>query len=103
MALTINLNIRFIDSHLSTEGEKTIMATLADITAALDTLQADTDAKNAQVTSDLAALAKQITDLQAQIAAGGSVTPADLDSVLAKITGIDDKVKAIDPAASPAA
>lgn len=82
-----------------------IMATVADLQAAVDKLTADTAAEKAEAlaaqqasTDAIKTLADQVTALKAQVAAGTGINAVDLDPILAKIQSIDTAVQAIIPA-----
>jgi hypothetical protein len=64
------------------------MATLADVTAALQALNDKADAAKA-------ALDAEIARVEAIIAAGGGVTSADLQTIVDNLTGVSNKVDAI--------
>lgn len=64
------------------------MATLKDVTAALDTLNTKADAAKT-------ALDAEIARIEALIAAGTAATPADLQTIVDALTGVSTKVDAI--------
>ena len=72
-----------------------IMSAITDFAAKTQTQFDDITASLANIVADEANLAKQITDLQAQLAAGSStLTPADqaaLDTVVANATALASK------------
>lgn len=61
------------------------MATIADLNAKADALQAALDAEQDQIAKVIGDLKKANADLQAIIDAGGVVTAADLDALSAKL------------------
>lgn len=80
-----------------------VMATLQEV---LDAVEGDKEAVEAaaqRVSDDLAALSQQVADLQAQVAQGGGVTEADLQSVKDAIDTVTGEAAAIDPDAAPEA
>jgi septal ring factor EnvC (AmiA/AmiB activator) len=80
-----------ITSTLSRLEQK--MSALEDAVAALE---ASTDAVVARVQADHDALSKQISDLQAQLDAGG-LTQAQEDALAARLAALQAKQDAIDP------
>ncbi len=71
------------------------MATLADVQAALASVNDSITAERSEVQGKLTALADQVKALQAQIANGGAVTSADLDSVVTSIQAMQTGVQNI--------
>lgn len=66
-----------------TLNQKIIMATLAEISAKADQLQASLDAEQQQILDAIAALEQIVLDLQGQLADGG--TEAERQAVLDKL------------------
>lgn len=62
------------------------MASIQELSAKVDELQVDLDAKQEQIASALASLQQTVTDLQAQLADGG--TPEDRQAVLDKLNAV---------------
>mgnify|MGYP001463891271 CR=1 FL=1 len=75
------------------KGE-TIMATLQEITDKLAAIPPVLDA----IVADEQGLRDQIAALQAQIAAGGTITEAQLDPILAQADAVLARLQAIDAA-----
>lgn len=73
------LNILKLQNHK-------IMATIAELSAKADELQAALDTEQQQIADAIAALQTVITDLQGQLAAGG--TEAERQAVLDKMNAI---------------
>lgn len=76
------------------------MATLAEVQAGLDALQAASDSEHQQavvVLQKVTDLEAEVAALKAQIDAGTAATPADLDGLLTRITAIKDGVSGIIP------
>lgn len=73
-----------------------LMAAVTD----LKTLAADLDVETNAVAAKIDAEMAQIADLKAQIAAGSPVSQADLDSIVASLGPVSDRLKALgaDPA-----
>ena len=66
------------------QGSDEVMATLNEVKAAVEELQASAQS----VEDGLDGLVVLITDLRAQVAAGGGVTEAQLDEVMAGIEAV---------------
>lgn len=81
--------------HLLTHLEGNVMATLQELNDKLAGLATDIAAEKAQVQAGVTDLKGQIQALKDQIAAGGTITAADLDVAIAKIDAIDAGVKDI--------
>jgi peptidoglycan hydrolase CwlO-like protein len=75
-----------------------LMASVADLSAELDTVKADLAALISGVGTEVGSLQSQIAALQAQIASGTGITAAQLDPVLASAQAIDAQIKAATPA-----
>jgi predicted nucleic acid-binding Zn-ribbon protein len=88
--LTLHRAIREI-----AQKQETIMATVQELKDAITQLATDIAAEKAEVQALLDALKAQVKALQDQIAQGGTITTADLDPVLAAITGLQTGVKDI--------
>lgn len=91
-----NVKLDLILNAVQTLGDN-IMTQLSDIQAKADKAFADSAAAHAaaaQAFTDAAAkldaLAQQITDLQAQVAAGGTVSQADLDALQLDVNSQSD-------------
>lgn len=78
---------------VKTLGEKT-MTTLSDLQAKVDKASADAQTAFSDGATKLDALAKQVSDLQAQIAAGQTVDPAELAAVSAELSTQSDALEA---------
>jgi hypothetical protein len=78
------------------------MAQVADVEAALASIQTDLTTLINSVSAEVTAFNTKITDLQAQIAAGGSITAAQLDPLITHAQAIDAAIKAATPATPPA-
>jgi phage shock protein A len=65
---------------------------MADIQAALDSLESKVDSATTRVTTDVESMKAKIADLQAQVDAG-TATPAQVD----QLARLQAKVDAIDP------
>lgn len=63
-----------------------LMAQIDDLIAQVTDLQATIDATQAKIAAAIAAFEQSIADLQAQIAAGGAATPAQLQSISDALT-----------------
>lgn len=72
-----------------------VMATLQELTTKLDGLQAALDAEQAQIAAAIAALQATVADLQAQIADGA--TPAQLQTIIDRITAIQTDLEGTVP------
>lgn len=83
-------------NSLLTQGEM-IMATMQDLQTAITQVTTDAAIAKAAVVTTMTGLATQVATLQAQVAAGSGVTPADLDTLLATINNADVQVKDIIP------
>ena len=90
----LEYDIQAVRSRISLM-EKRIMATLAEVVAALAAAKTTAEEERAEVVSALATLTAEITALKEQIAAGGAVTEADLDAVVAQITEVTATIEAI--------
>ena len=82
-----------------------IMATLIELQTAVSKLASNTATEKTEAlaaqrssTEAIKALTEQVAALKAQLANGTTVSTADLDALLAQITGIDTAVQAIIPA-----
>ncbi len=80
--------VRELIETLVTQGEE-IMAKFEDVDAKLDVIVASVTG----VSGDVADLKKQIEDLKN---AGGGATPAQVDALFAKVSGIADSLSALD-------
>lgn len=78
-----------------------IMATLQEVVDAVDQDKAAVEAAAARVTADLQALRDQVTALQDQINAGGAVSAADLDAVVASVDAVTGEASQIDAPPAP--
>lgn len=74
-----------------------IMATLKDVQDEIASLKDHVATEAGQVAAAVKDLTDQVTALRAQLDAGGSVTPADLDSVLASLKEVETSVDNITP------
>jgi hypothetical protein len=94
-------DIKKLLTKLTKNGEL-IMATLADVQAALSLVALAATQEKAEVNTALAALNTTILSLQAQLANGTQVTATDLDTIVGTITGIAAQVADITvPAVAP--
>ena len=93
--MQININVSLSQLNELFSIGNTIMATLADIQAALAQAATDATAEKQVVSDALKALVDKVAALQNQIDSGSVVTSADLDAVLASITGLDAQVKGL--------
>lgn len=73
--------------------ETKVMTIVQDILAGQTQLKSDFEAFVAQVAASTKALQDQIAALQAQIAAGGTITEADLAPVKQNVDDLDAEVK----------
>jgi len=87
-------DIKQMLAPLIRQGER-IMATLADVQAALTKASEDATAEKAEVAAAIQALTEEIRVLQEQIATGSAVTSADLDALIIQVEGIDTQVQDI--------
>lgn len=71
------------------------MTKVKDVLDELVTLKEVVTAEAAEVKATITLLTEQMTALRAQLDAGGAVTPADLDSMLAQIKDLEAGVSAI--------
>lgn len=72
--------VTYQNHQLLKNGDK-LMATLADVNAALD-----------KVASGVDALETQIADLKAKVAAGSTVSQADLDALSNRVSAISNDI-----------
>lgn len=78
------------------------MARLEDVMAVLDKLTQDVAAERGEVQAKLNGLLDQVQGLKDQLAQGQTVTPSDLDAVVATISAISLGVQNIsEPDAAP--
>ena len=75
------------------------MAEIDDLKNDYAALKADITTFITNVGTQVAGLTKQIADLQAQIAAGGSIDPADVEAIATDMLALDATVKAATPPA----
>ena len=71
------------------------MATLQDVTAALEALKTTALEERTEVLAALSGLTEQIVLLQAQVASGAGVTAADLDALVSQISEVAATVEGI--------
>ena len=72
------------------EGQVQIMGALEDTKAALDAMSANLD----NIVADEAKLQQMITDLQAQVAAGGTITEAQVQALADQATALQSRTQA---------
>lgn len=87
--------------HQIINQNKNIMATLAELTAKIDTLQETVDTEQQEVANALAALETTVAELRAIIAAQG--TPEELEAAISKVDAIIEDVKTTIPNLPPPA
>lgn len=80
------------------EKENTIMAKVIDLEAKLDSIAKIVES----VAVDQTELKNEIQALKDQVAAGGTITEAQLDSPLAKATALEARLQGIDASVPPA-
>jgi hypothetical protein len=78
------------------------MTTAADVNAAIDAVVAAVSATATKVQGDLKAASDQIAALQAQLAAGGVITSADLDAIDARLATVATSLGNIEVVAAAA-
>ena len=71
------------------------MATLQDVTTALQTLSGKVDTQAAAASVANQALLDEIARVESLIAAGGAVTPADLQTIVDNLGGISTKAQGV--------
>ena len=92
----IGLFLEFIQAENSErltkieEDVQNLMATVAELTAAVETVKSETAAAIARVAED-------VQKLKDDIANGGTIKEADLDPIKDSLAGIVDSLKAVDP------
>jgi hypothetical protein len=106
MAITININHYDRDDKFLTQKLNLIMASIKDLNAKVDVLQADLDVEQQKIADAIAALQQTVTDLQALVVDGGSADERQavsdkLDAVIADLqaTPLPDSGEVVTPEA----
>jgi len=92
--------VKHLLSPIKAIGDK-VMATLADVQAALAQAAQDATTEKEEVAVAIQELSDQITALKDQLESGTVVSAEDLDSLVATIQGIDEQVKGITVPVAP--
>jgi hypothetical protein len=104
MQFTINIHVHHHNDGL-TDLRSLIVATTQEIveliTNAEDALTQHIVDAGARVSADIAGLKQEVTDLQARVAAGQSLNPADFQVALDKLATAQADADAIDPTTPP--
>lgn len=83
MAIHIHIHNHFKNEELILQKLDNIMATIAELNAKVDELQAALDLEQEQIAASIATLQQAVTDLTQQLADGG--TEAERQAVLDKL------------------
>lgn len=86
--------------RLHQQGEQ-IMTQLSDIKAQIEQLKVDIVAEKAEVQGKLDVATAKVKELEATVAAGGTVTAADLDTLALSLTEVSASVKGISEPDAP--
>jgi ABC-type transporter Mla subunit MlaD len=91
----LHVQLQKLDTLLN--QQEVLMSTVADVTTHLGHL----DANIATVSSDVSSILQHVKDLQAQVNAGGAATAADLDAVVARLSGAESALQALHTSTLP--